>query len=92
MNKLIDADFIKVWEVLRKNKFRFAVQYGSLMWGMPAYIFGLIFTNAIWNDMPITLQKIIIGVLFFMLTGYIMGWLLYNKNEKRFNELVSNNS
>jgi hypothetical protein len=91
MNKLIDADFIKVWEILRKNKFRFAFQYGSLMWGMPTYIFGLTFTTALWNDMPITFQKIVIGVIIFMLTGYIMGWLLYNKNEKRFNELTSIN-
>jgi ABC-type dipeptide/oligopeptide/nickel transport system permease component len=92
MFKLNDADFEKVWELIRKNKFRLAFQYGSLMWGMPSYIFGLVFTTVAWDDMPITFQKMIIGVIAFLMMGYIMGLLIYNKNEKRFNKLISGNS
>jgi len=89
---LNDEDFIKVWEVLRKNKFLFAFQNGSLMWGLPTCILGLIFTIVVWDDMPLTLGRMVIGLGVFVLTGYLMGLLMFNKNEKRFKELNSSNS
>lgn len=92
MFKLNDADFVKVWEVFRKNKFLFVFRHGCLMWAMPTYLLGLIFSIAIWDDKPITLQKIVIGTVVFMLAGLIMGFMVYNTNEKRFNLLTSNKS
>jgi hypothetical protein len=92
MFNMNDADFIKVWEVLRKNKFRFAFLFGSLMWGMPSNVFGLIFYNILWDDIPLTMSRLVIGVITFMITGYIFGVLLYNGNEGRYNGLVSQDS
>lgn len=92
MKSLNDTDFKIVWEVLRKNKFRFAFQNGSLMWGLPTCIFGLVFTTTIWDDMPLTLPRMLIGVIVFILSGYLMGLTMYATNEKRYSALNSNNS
>jgi ABC-type nitrate/sulfonate/bicarbonate transport system permease component len=91
LKSLNDEDFLKVWEVLRKNKFLFAFQYGSLMWGLPTCIFGLLFTTLLWEDMPLTIARMVIGLVVFVLTGFLMGLFMFSKNERRFSELNSNN-
>ncbi len=84
-----DADLIKIWEVLRKNKYRFAFQYGSLMLGMPYLVFSLLVEYTFWDDTPITLRRLVIGAIIFIVVGYIMGLRTYNKKEKRYKELMS---
>ena len=92
MFNMNDTDFIKLWEVLRKKKFRFAFLFGSLLWGMPSNIFGIIFYHAIWNDTAITLSRLVFGVITFLIIGYLFGLGLYNGNERRYNDLVAQDS
>ena len=92
MFNMNDADFIKVWEVLRKHKFRFAFLFGSLMWGLPTQVFGLIFMNILFDDTPVTMSRLIIGVITFIIAGYLFGLGLYNGNEKRYTSLISQDS
>jgi hypothetical protein len=92
MFKLNDTDFIQVWQVLRKNKFLFVFRNGCLNWGMPAYLIALVFSTAIWNENPITFQRLLIGTIVFVFAGLAMGLMLYTTYEKRFTKLTAANS
>lgn len=84
MFTLNDADFQSIWQVLRKRKTRYVLQYGCFGWGMPVFLMGLIMSSVLMPERPITLHHIVTGTLIFCIAGCIVALLRYSSNEKRF--------
>lgn len=87
MYTLNDADFVQVWEVLRKSRFQFIFRHGSLMWAMPTYVIYLLVSTLLQSDEPVTTQRIAVGLVISLLTGLVMGVWYYRANEARYRKL-----
>ncbi|HEY1024551.1 MAG TPA: hypothetical protein VGE26_05255 [Sphingobacteriaceae bacterium] len=81
-----DSQFLKSWEKTRLNKWRYIVLRFVILWGLLAAVFSQLVSrflpllNASSTDTDLAIP-------FFMLLGFVMGYVQYEGLEKRYQEL-----
>ncbi len=88
--------FLTKFEKDRTNKIWFFTKYGSIRWGLPVWII-VILTPKFFNDnfsfsylVNDLRYNLLITLLYFIVVGFFIGYLVYRYRNKAYNNLKNN--
>lgn len=88
-----DEKFIRFWaHKSRLGRFKYSLYYGAFLFGGVTLTGSLLFGQFLF-DKPITTERVLVGILIWMLTGFFaFGWFQWKPNEERYQRLISRDS